>query len=139
MWLLVSTVPDLQAALQSQPEASDNVTRIFHNRNMSVTLMRYSGNKFFEAGVKAIIRGNDKMTEINKTKYAEIGRKMRELPLEKHGSSYEWEELVQKLCASGDARLHGIGIREMRELKQKSIAISPAKQDKCINEIIFCQ
>jgi hypothetical protein len=64
------------------------------------------------------------MTEINKTKYAEIGRKMRELPLEKHGASYEWEELVQKLCASGDARLHGIGIREFGELQKKRIAVN---------------
>ena len=79
------------------------------------------------------------MTSINITKYAEIGRKMRELPLEKHGASYEWEELVEKLCASGDARLHGIGIREFGELHKKHIAVSPAKQDKCINEIIFCQ
>jgi len=46
---------------------------------------------------------------------------MRELPLEKHGASYEWEELVHKLCASGDAGLHGIGIRELVELKQKRI------------------
>jgi hypothetical protein len=62
------------------------------------------------------------MTIINKSKYAEIGRKMRALPLDKHGASYEWEELVQKLCASGDAELHGIGIRELVELKQKRIS-----------------
>ena len=59
------------------------------------------------------------MKVMNYSKYAEIGRKMRELPLEKHGSSYEWEELLQKLCASGDARLHGIGIRELRELQKQ--------------------
>jgi len=64
------------------------------------------------------------MIAINKAKYAEIGRKMRELPLEMHGSSYEWEELVQKLCASGDARLHEIGIREMGDIKQRHTAIS---------------
>ena len=52
----------------------------------------------------------------NNTKYAEIARKMRELPIEKHGSSYEWEELVQKLCDSGDSELRGIGIRELGEL-----------------------
>ena len=58
------------------------------------------------------------MMVMNHSKYAEIGRKMRELPLEKHGSSYEWEELVQKLFASDDAELHGIGIRELNSLKQ---------------------
>ncbi len=52
----------------------------------------------------------------NTAKYAEIARKMRELPIEKHGSSYEWEELVQKLCDSGDSELRGIGIRELGEL-----------------------
>jgi hypothetical protein len=64
------------------------------------------------------------MTGINNTIYAAIGRKMRELPLEKLGASYEWEELVQKLCASGDAGLHGIGIRELNELTKKRIAIN---------------
>ncbi|MEI6208554.1 MAG: hypothetical protein WCP20_17390 [Desulfuromonadales bacterium] len=63
------------------------------------------------------------MTGVNSTKYAEIGRKMRALPLEKHDASYEWEELVQKLCDSGDAGLHEIGIREQGELKQKRIMI----------------
>ena len=58
------------------------------------------------------------------TKYAEIGRKLRDLPLEKHCASYEWEELVQKLCASDDAGLHGIGIRELDALKQKRTAIN---------------
>ena len=54
---------------------------------------------------------------MNKAKYAEIGRKIRELPLEKPDSSYEWEELVQKLCASNDTGLHDIGIRELDDLK----------------------
>lgn len=59
------------------------------------------------------------MMVINKTKYAEIGRRMRAIPLEKPGSSYEWEELVQKLCVSDDAGLHDIGIKELGELKHK--------------------
>ena len=62
------------------------------------------------------------MMEMNKTKYAEIGRRMRELPLETHISSYEWEELVQKLCASDDAELHDIGIKELAELISKHVA-----------------
>lgn len=59
------------------------------------------------------------MIVINKTKYAEIGRRMRAIPPEKPGSSYEWEELVQKLCVSDDTGLHDIGIKELGELKQK--------------------
>ena len=54
---------------------------------------------------------------MNKAKYAEIGRKIRALPLEKPDSSYEWEELVQKLCASNDTGLHDIGIRELNNLE----------------------
>jgi hypothetical protein len=53
---------------------------------------------------------------MNKTKYAEIGRKMRELPLEKPDSSYEWEELVQRLCASDDTGLREIGVKELYNL-----------------------
>jgi hypothetical protein len=59
------------------------------------------------------------MNEMNTSKYTEIGRKMREIPLEQPGSSYEWEELVQKLCASDDAGLHEIGVRELEILRQK--------------------
>jgi hypothetical protein len=59
------------------------------------------------------------MMVIHKTKYAEIGSKMREMPTEKHISSYEWEELVEKLCASDDASLHGIGVREKDKMKHK--------------------
>lgn len=59
------------------------------------------------------------MMVMNKTKYAEIGRKMREIPLETHMSSYEWEELVEKLYASDDAGLHEIGVRELEILRQK--------------------
>lgn len=56
------------------------------------------------------------MMVMNKTKYAEIGRKMREIPLETHMSSYEWEELVEKLCASDDAGLRDIGAKELYDL-----------------------
>jgi hypothetical protein len=59
------------------------------------------------------------MTDMDQTKYTEIGRKIREVPLEQPGSSYEWEELVQKLCASDDAGLHEIGVRELELLRQK--------------------
>jgi hypothetical protein len=59
---------------------------------------------------------------MNKATYAEIGRKIRELPLEKAGMSYEWEELVQKLCASNDAGLHDIGLRELVDLKIRQSA-----------------
>ena len=59
------------------------------------------------------------MMVMNKTQYAEIGRKIREVPLEKPSSSYEWEELVQKLYASDDAGLHEIGVRELEILRQK--------------------
>jgi hypothetical protein len=60
------------------------------------------------------------MPGINKTKYEEIGRKVRELPIEKYSSSYEWDELVERLCASDDIRLHDIGSRELDELRQKN-------------------
>ena len=56
------------------------------------------------------------MMDMNKTIYAEIGRKMREIPLETHMTSYEWEELVEKLCASDDAGLRGIGAKELYDL-----------------------
>jgi hypothetical protein len=57
------------------------------------------------------------MSGLDITKYAEIGRKMRDIPLDKSGPRYEWEELVQKLCASDDVWLHDIGIKELGELK----------------------
>ncbi len=53
------------------------------------------------------------------TTYEEIARKMREIPLDKPCSTYKWEELVQKLCASEDAGLHDIGVRELELLRQK--------------------
>jgi hypothetical protein len=50
--------------------------------------------------------------------YAEIARKIREVPLDKPGSSYEWEELVEKMCASEDTDLQNIGNKEQDILKQ---------------------
>ena len=58
------------------------------------------------------------MASLKSTNYAEIGRKMREIPLESPGPSYEWEELVQKLCTSNDAGLHEIGVRELETLQK---------------------
>lgn len=58
---------------------------------------------------------------VNRTKYAEIGRRIRAMPLEKPDSRYEWEELVEKLCDSDDAGLHRIGLRELNELKRHRI------------------
>lgn len=58
------------------------------------------------------------MNIVDKAKYAEIGRRMRAVPLEKHYCSYEWEELVQKMCASNDSDLHDLGIKEQIELKR---------------------
>jgi len=59
------------------------------------------------------------MIVMNKTKYAEIGRQMRALPPEKPVTTYKWEELVNKMCASDDAELHDIGIKERNELQHK--------------------
>jgi hypothetical protein len=59
------------------------------------------------------------MMIMNKSKYVEIGRMMRRVPVEKACPSYEWEELVQKLCASDDPGLHSIGERELEVLLQK--------------------
>jgi len=56
---------------------------------------------------------------INKAKYAEIGRQMRALPSEKPAATHEWEELVNKMCASDDAGLHDVGIKERNELQHK--------------------
>ena len=50
--------------------------------------------------------------------YAEIARRIREVPLDRQGSSYEWEELVQKMCASDDADLQNIGNKEHNALEQ---------------------
>ena len=62
------------------------------------------------------------MMVMNKTKYAEIARRMREIPLETHMSSYEWEELVEKLCALNDAGLRDIGAKELYDLLRRSPA-----------------
>lgn len=59
------------------------------------------------------------MNQLNLTKYAEIGRRLRALPPETHLSSYEWEELVQKLCSSDDAGMRDIGAKELYELLHK--------------------
>lgn len=59
------------------------------------------------------------MIVINRTKYAEIGRQIRALPPEKPGTTYKWEELVNKMCASDDAALHDVGIKERDELHRK--------------------
>jgi hypothetical protein len=58
---------------------------------------------------------------MDKARYTEIGRRMRDIPLEHLGSSYEWEELVQRLCTSDDAGLHDIGLRERDELSHKHL------------------
>ena len=58
------------------------------------------------------------MMETGNTKYAEIGRRMREIPPEPPAVSYEWEELVHRLCASDDDGLHNIGVRELKILQQ---------------------
>jgi hypothetical protein len=43
------------------------------------------------------------------------------MPTDKTGSSYEWEELVQKLCASNDDVLHCIGVKELDEMNGRNI------------------
>ena len=58
------------------------------------------------------------MASKNITVYAETGHGLREIPLEIHISSHEWEDLVQKPCASDDVSLHEIGIKEPGKLKQ---------------------
>ncbi len=50
-------------------------------------------------------------------KYSEIGLRLRAIPLERHIPRHEWEELVDKLCASEDAALHDIGIKERNALR----------------------
>jgi len=59
------------------------------------------------------------MSHRNLTKYTEIGRRVRELPAEKTRPSYQWEELVQKMCVSDDAGLQKIGIKELGELNHR--------------------
>ena len=59
------------------------------------------------------------MMSMKKQKYAEIGRKIRDIQPETTGPSYEWEELVQKLCTSDNPALSAIGARELEILHQK--------------------
>ncbi|MHB8057393.1 MAG: hypothetical protein ACYDHC_05800 [Desulfuromonadaceae bacterium] len=59
------------------------------------------------------------MIAIDKAKYVEIGRQMRALPLEKPATTYKWEELVDRMCASDDAGLRDVGIKERDELQHK--------------------
>ena len=62
------------------------------------------------------------MSNMTLTKYIEIGQKMREIPLETHVSSHEWEELVERLCASDDDELRDIGAKELYDLlRQRSV------------------
>lgn len=58
------------------------------------------------------------MTGIKEEIYAELARKVREIPLDKPGPSHEWEELVQMMCDSEDAELQDIGQKENEVLKQ---------------------
>jgi hypothetical protein len=59
------------------------------------------------------------MMEINRSKYAEIGRRARALPPEKSTLDYKWEELVRKMCESNDERLRDIGKYELDVLREK--------------------
>ena len=61
------------------------------------------------------------MTGESRDRYFEIGRRLRSIPVERHITSYEWEELVERLCASDDIRLHDIGVKEQEELVRHSI------------------
>lgn len=56
------------------------------------------------------------MMILNRAKYAAIGRRIREIPPEKPDSSYEWEELVERLCLSDDVHLHEIGVKELSKI-----------------------
>jgi hypothetical protein len=49
-------------------------------------------------------------------KYEEIGRRIREIPIDEHIISHEWEELVYKLCAFEDPALQSVGKRELEVL-----------------------
>ena len=58
------------------------------------------------------------MVSIKNEKYAEIGRKMRAIPPEKHDTSHEWEELIQKMRSSDDVVLQEIGHKEHEALNK---------------------
>jgi hypothetical protein len=64
------------------------------------------------------------MEGIRGERYKEIARKVRELPPDKHISSHEWEELVQRLCSSHDGGLQTIGTRERNKMLQEQIKTS---------------
>jgi hypothetical protein len=55
----------------------------------------------------------------NRSMYKDIARKIREIPQERNCTSYEWEELVKKMCDSDDAGLRDIGARELEILRLK--------------------
>ena len=57
-------------------------------------------------------------TQSKNTIYAEIGRRMRAIPVLRSDSSHEWDELVEKMCDSHDDGLRAIGIRELGILQQ---------------------
>jgi hypothetical protein len=61
------------------------------------------------------------MVDTKKKMYAEIARKMRAIPQEKSDPSHEWEELVEKMCASDDAGLQDIGNKEHEALSQLNL------------------
>lgn len=59
------------------------------------------------------------MSSMSKSKYEEIAHRMRDIPPDLPATSYEWEELVQRLCDSEDSGLHEIGVRELELLRRK--------------------
>jgi hypothetical protein len=61
------------------------------------------------------------MNGTRKATYAEIARKIREIPLDEPVSSHEWDELVKKMCDSEDAGLQDIGRKAHDVLNKPSI------------------
>lgn len=61
------------------------------------------------------------MKGIKEETYAQIARKVSEIALDNLGSSYEWEELVQRMCDSEDAGLQVIGHKEHDVLEHAGI------------------
>lgn len=57
------------------------------------------------------------MENTKEARYAEIARRVREMPLEKPGSNHKWEELVNKMCASDNDELYVIGTKEREAMK----------------------
>lgn len=60
------------------------------------------------------------MESTREATYAEIACRLRNIPLDNPCSSYEWEELVEKLCISEDDELRIIGKLELDSMQQKS-------------------